>query len=357
MARLLIVGGGGFIGTHTCLTLLNFNHKLVIVDNFSNSSPIALERVKDLALLEKNNKNFEIKKGDIRDEKFLESIFKHYANLGNPIKAVIHFAGLKSVKQSIKNPLLYWDTNVIGTHTLVKVMEKNNCKTLVFSSSATIYGSQNKIPIPENAPIRPINPYGRTKAAIEKLLLDIACCKDNNDVILKSNTGWRIARLRYFNPVGAHPSGEIGESPLGIPNNLFPYITQVAIGKRNLLQIFGDNWPTKDGTGIRDYIHVMDLAEGHCSALEFLLNSEPILLTLNLGTGRGTSVFEVINTFKNITNKNIPYEICDKRDGDSAIAIADVSMAKKYLSWESKRDLRKMCMDSWNWQSSNINGY
>ena len=354
MARLLVVGGGGFIGTHTCLTLLKSNHKLVVIDNFSNSSPSALDRVRDLAgISSKSEDKLQIKNGDVRDSKFLTSIFKENIKKSQPIQGVIHFAGLKSVKESIKNPFEYWDINVNGTFNLIKVMEKFKCKTLVFSSSATIYGCPDTIPIPENETIKPLNPYGNTKASADRLLFDIAGCGGKPSIVKNSPTGWRIARLRYFNPVGAHPSGKIGESPNGNPDNLFPFISQVATGKRKFLEIYGDDWPTIDGTGVRDYIHVMDLADGHCSALEYLLISKPTLLTVNLGTGIGTSVMQVINEFEKIIDKKLTYKIVNKRSGDTAIAIADVSMAKKLLKWEAKRNLNQMCFDSWNWELSN----
>ena len=353
MARLLIVGGGGFIGTHTCLTLLKSNHKLVIIDNFSNSSASALDRVRDLAGISSKSKDkFQIKRGDVRDSNFLIDIFNEFIKLNQPIQGVIHFAGLKSVKESIKNPFEYWDVNFNGTLNLIKVMEKFKCRTLVFSSSATIYGCPGKIPIPESENIKPLNPYGNTKASAERLLSDIAGCRDSGNILQTSPAGWKIARLRYFNPVGAHPSGKIGEAPIGNPDNLFPFISQVATGKRKLVEIFGDDWPTIDGTGVRDYIHVMDLADGHCSALEYLLISKPVLLTVNLGTGIGTSVMQVINEFEKIINKKISYKIVNKRSGDTAIAIADVSMAKKLLNWEAKRNLNEMCFDSWNWELS-----
>lgn len=358
MAKILIVGGGGFIGSHTCLSLLESSHNLIVIDNFCNSSPIALDRVRKLANVGKESEyKFIVKKGDVRDRNFLKKIFEDNLNTKDPIQAVIHFAGLKSVKESISKPINYWDTNVLGTINLLKVMNQYNCKVFVFSSSAIIYGSSNMMPIPENAPINPLNPYGNTKVAIEKVLFDIAGCNGTNEISITSKTGWRIARLRYFNPVGAHESGQIGEDPKGIPNNLFPYISEVASGKRNFLKIFGDNWPTEDGTGIRDYIHVMDLAEGHCFALEKLLKSEPQLLTLNLGTGKGKSVLKVLNTYEEIIKKKIPYKIFEKREGDSAIAVADVSMAKNYLNWEAKRELKEMCFDSWKWKSHNLNGY
>ena len=358
MARLLITGGAGFIGTHTCLTLLESDHKLVILDNFSNSSPIALERVKKLARISKqSNHNFLLKEGDVRDKKLLEDIFEEFILKKEPIEGVIHLAGLKSVAESLKDPISYWDVNVNGTFNLIKVMEKYNCKILVFSSSATIYGSQDNIPISENAPINPLNPYGNTKAVIEKLLSDIAGCKDNKTIQEDSNKGWKIARLRYFNPVGAHPSGSIGEDPRGIPNNLFPYINKVAFGKIKFLKIYGNNWDTKDGTGVRDYIHIMDLARGHCASLEHLLVSKPQLLTLNLGTGKGNSVLQVLKNYEKILKKKIPFKIVGRRFGDSAITIADVSMAKKIINWEAKKNIEDMCIDSIKWQSNNPEGY
>ena len=286
------------------------------------------------------------------------NVFKTFTEQKKEINSVIHFAGLKSVKNSVLNPIEYWDVNVIGSHKLVKIMEKYNCKNLVFSSSATIYGDSSSIPISENENVNPINPYGNTKAAVEKLLFDVADCQTNTDEIQKSSrSGWRIARLRYFNPVGAHHSGLIGESPNCTPNNLFPMICSVAIGKIDFLEVFGDDWPTPDGTGIRDYIHVMDLASGHISALNFLLNSKPQILTLNLGTGKGTSVMQAVKTFEKVSKQKINFKILNRRSGDTAITIADVSMAEKYLNWKAKRDLEDMCASSWNWQKTNPNGY
>ena len=358
MARLLVVGGAGFIGSHTCISLLNLNHKIIVLDNFSNSSPRALERAKNLSKIKNITADiFSFKEGDIRDEFFLNAVFEEYISKKEPIEAVIHFAGLKSVQESFIRPNLYWDINVNGTINLIKAMQKHNCKVMVFSSSATIYGYPDVVPIPELATINPLNPYGNTKATIESFLSDIAGCSNTKLIKATSNNGWKIARLRYFNPVGAHPSGLIGEDPKGMPNNLFPYINQVAIGKIKSLQIFGDNWPTHDGTGVRDYIHVMDLAEGHCAALENLLIEKPQLLTLNLGTGKGTSVIEVLKAFEKITDKKIPYEIVSRRTGDSAIAIADVTMAKKIINWQPKKGLEEMCRDSWRWQISNTSGY
>ena len=358
METLMVVGGGGFIGSHTCLNLLKQGYNLLVVDNFSNSSPEGLERVKKIANLDNvSQRRLEIKKGDVRNFIFLDKIFSERKKNNQNITGVIHFAGLKSVSESITNPLLYWDINVGGSSNLLKVMNKHNCKTFVFSSSATIYGYPSVNPIKENFSINPLNPYGNTKAAVEKILSDVAGCEYTGFVKNKSPKGWRIAVLRYFNPVGAHCSGKIGESPLGEPNNLFPLINQVAIGKRSLLEIYGNDWETRDGTGIRDYIHVMDLAEGHISALEYLQNSDPQLITLNLGTGKGTSVLEIIKTFEKITKKVIPFKFTGRRKGDSAIAIADVQMAKKYLNWEAKLSLDEMCKSSWKWQESNPEGF
>tara|TARA_B100001989_G_C24541103_1_gene467608 strand:- start:1254 stop:2336 length:1083 start_codon:yes stop_codon:yes gene_type:complete len=358
METLLIVGGGGFIGTHTCLHLLEANYNLIVVDNFSNSSPIGLKKVIEISNLKNDiETRLKIKVGDVRNLNFLDKIFSETAKSKMPIKGVIHFAGVKSISESIYNPLLYWDINVAGSNNLLKVMHKYDCKTFVFSSSATIYGNPSKIPIKETANINPLNPYGNTKAAVEKLLADIAGCQNSRLISQYSPNGWRIAILRYFNPVGAHLSGKIGESPSDNPSNLFPFISQVAVGKQSLLKIFGNDWGTKDGTGVRDYIHVMDLAEGHTSALKYLLKSKPQLITLNLGTGKGTSVLEVVRAFEKITKKVIPFTIVEKRQGDSAIAVADVQMAKKLINWESKFSLLDMCRSAWKWQKLNPEGY
>ena len=360
MSRILVTGGCGYIGSHICLTLLEQNHELIVFDNFSNSSPLAIERVINIAKKSNVNKKnkIELIKGDIRNLSNIENLFKKYFEQDKPIDSVLHFAGLKSVKESVLNPIKYWEVNVIGTHNLLKVMDKYKCKTFVFSSSATIYGDSKKMPISENSNIKPVNPYGNTKAAVEKLLFDIADCPtDLQEVQKSSRSGWRIASLRYFNPVGAHNTGLIGESPNGTPNNLFPAITNVAIGNRDTLKIFGDDWPTPDGTCIRDYIHVMDLASGHIAALNFLLNSSPKILTLNLGTGNGTSVMQALKTFEKVSKRKINFEILNRRSGDSAITVADVSRAEKYLNWKAKRDLKDMCASSWNWQKTNPNGY
>ncbi len=343
MASLLITGGAGFIGSHTCVVLLKAGHDLLVIDDFSNSSPIALKRVEDLS-----GRSLKYMQGDIRDQKFIEKIFTDAEVSCSPIEAVIHFAGLKAVGESVAEPLRYWDVNVAGSRNLFEVMDAHHCRTLVFSSSATLYGYPETVPIPETAPINPINPYGHTKAAVERIL---------EDLVQSNPNFWRIACLRYFNPVGAHPSGRIGEDPNGVPNNLFPFVSQVAIGRREKLKVFGGDWPTKDGSGVRDYIHVMDLAEGHLAALNCLLNEEPQLLTLNLGSGVGASVLEVINAFKKVSNREIPYQVDDRRPGDAAITVADPELAANRLGWSTKRSLIDSCRDGWAWQSANPQGY
>ena len=345
--RILVTGGAGFIGSHTCLTLLEKGYEIVVIDSFINSQKESLKNIRKI--IKNDNYIFlEVIKGDIRDEKVLNKIFVDSKKIQKPIEAVIHFAGLKSVEASVNNSLKYWDANVAGTLNLLKVMKIHNCKTIVFSSSATIYGKNNKNPLKEDAFINPGHPYGRTKAVIEKILEDL-----NSD----SSMGWRIANLRYFNPIGAHPSGLIGESPIGVPSNIFPYITQVAAGILDELSIFGNNWPTIDGTGVRDYIHVLDIAEGHLSALEYLLERKDTLITMNLGTGIGTSVLELINTFEDTNKVKIPYKFTNRREGDLGYVVADNSLAISRLKWIPKRDLRKMCLDGWKWQLSNSNGY
>ncbi|EAU75540.1 UDP-glucose 4-epimerase GalE [Synechococcus sp. RS9916] len=343
MAKLLVTGGAGFIGSHTCIALLEAGHEITIIDDFSNSSELALKRVQDISL-----KSLEYIKGDICDNYFLDQVFSIASKQGAPFEGVIHFAGLKSVGESVNNPLKYWNVNVCGSYSLLSAMSNNNCNTLVFSSSATLYGDPVEVPIKETAPIKPINPYGYTKAAVEQMLTDLF---DSNSQL------WRIACLRYFNPVGAHPSGLIGENPLGTPNNLFPYISQVAIGRRNSVSVFGGDWPTPDGTGIRDYIHVMDLAEGHVETLNYLLNDKPQLVTLNLGSGSGYSVLQLIKEFEIASGNSIPYEIVEKRNGDAAITIADPTLAADKIGWRCVRDITDICRDGWSWQSKNPDGY
>ena len=344
MAQLLITGGAGFIGSHTCLVLLQAGHRLVVLDDFSNSSPVALERVVDLAGGEAAER-LSLLQGDIRDRSQLE---KAFALAPSPVSAVIHFAGLKAVGESVEQPLRYWDVNVNGSRCLLEAMDAHSCRTLVFSSSATLYGYPAAVPIPETAAISPINPYGHTKAAVEQMLADVHSSAQDS---------WRIACLRYFNPVGAHPSGRIGEDPHGIPNNLFPFVSQVAFGHRPSLQVFGGDWPTPDRTGVRDYIHVMDLAEGHRYALDCLLEERPQLLTLNLGSGHGHSVLNVVKAMEAASNRSIPYVITERRPGDAAISVADPSLALRRLGWRTQRNLDEICRDGWAWQQQNPNGY
>lgn len=344
MAKLLITGGAGFIGSHTALVLLEAGHSLVVLDNFANSSPESLRRVAELAGPHAAGR-LTVVEGDIRNPTDLARAFA--ATAGQPIAAVIHFAGLKAVGESVREPLRYWDVNLSGSRQLLTAMQEHGCRTLVFSSSATLYGMPEQVPIPETAPIRPINPYGHSKAAVEQLLADLAA----------SEPGWRIARLRYFNPVGAHPSGRIGEDPRGVPNNLFPFVSQVAVGRRERLQVFGGDWPTPDGSGVRDYIHVMDLAEGHQAALDTLLAEEPQLLTVNLGSGQGHSVLDVVAAFETASGRPVPISVVARRDGDAATTVADPSLAAARLGWRTRRSLAEMCRDGWTWQRANPNGY
>jgi UDP-glucose 4-epimerase len=345
MAELLITGGAGFIGSHSCLMLLEAGHNLVVLDNFDNSSPESLKRVLELAGPSAAGQ-LQVLEGDIRSAGDLERAFEA-APAGRPITAVVHFAGLKAVGESVREPLRYWDVNLCGSRQLLESMQANGCRSLVFSSSCTVYGLPEQTPISESAEIQPINPYGHSKAAVEQMLADLAA----------SEAGWRIARLRYFNPVGAHPSGRIGEDPRGIPNNLFPFVSQVAVGRRDCLQVFGGDWPTPDGSGIRDYIHVMDLAEGHRAALEVLLAEPPQLLTLNLGSGQGHSVLEVVRAFEVASGRSVPYTVVGRRDGDAASTVADPRLAIERLSWRTRRSLEEMCRDGWAWQQANPEGY
>tara|TARA_B100000700_G_scaffold330962_1_gene460353 strand:- start:3548 stop:4639 length:1092 start_codon:yes stop_codon:yes gene_type:complete len=359
MRCVLLTGAAGFIGSHTSLLLLDSGYKLFLLDNFSNSSQIALKRVVSLSKLSPHEalERVSIINGDIRDFALLDNIFKSAKRDGEQISFVIHFAGLKSVGESFKKATEYWDNNVGGTLTLLKAMEKNSCRNIIFSSSATVYGPTKKDALIETDPISPINPYGSTKAAIEKLLANVAGCQSTTTSKQISQNGWKIACLRYFNPAGAHPSGEIGENPKNIPNNLFPLINEVAIGKKESLTVFGNNWPTFDGTCIRDYVHVMDIAEGHKAALETLISSEPQLLIINLGTGKGTSVIELIRIFTLSTGIEIPYKFGQRRHGDSAISLANPMKALKHIKWQSKRKIEDICRDGWNWQSKNPSGY
>ena len=348
--KVLVTGGAGFIGSHTCLALLEKGFDLVIIDSYVNSCKKSIERVSEILQINMSaqNVNIQIVDADIRNEQIVDKLFYESHRLGKPIQAVIHFSGLKAVKESVMNPLLYWDSNVNGAINLLTIMNRYDCKTIVFSSSATIYGLTNNEPLAEDTDINPINPYGRTKAVIEQIL---------NDLFDSQPGDWRIANLRYFNPIGAHPSGLIGESPIGIPSNIFPYITNVAAGNIEELTVFGSDWPTSDGTGVRDYIHVMDLADGHISALEYLLENKNQIINFNLGTGLGTSVLELVNTFENVNNLKIPLKFSSRRSGDCSTVIADNSLACSLLDWVPKRKLEDMCADGWKWQLLNPEGY
>ncbi|HDR6313717.1 UDP-glucose 4-epimerase GalE [Bacillus cereus] len=333
---ILITGGAGYIGSHTCIELLNNNYKIIVVDNLSNSSIESLNRVKEIT-----GKQFEFYKESVLNREKMNEIF-----LENNIEAVIHFAGFKAVGESTTIPLTYYYNNIISTIVLCDVMQKHNVKKFIFSSSATVYGIPKTSPITEEFPLSVTNPYGQTKLMIEQIMRDVA----------KADDEWSIALLRYFNPFGAHKSGRIGEDPNGIPNNLMPYVTQVAVGKLKELNIFGNDYPTKDGTGVRDYIHVVDLAKGHVKALEKVLETKGIE-AYNLGTGKGYSVLEMVKAFEKVSGKKIPYKVIGRRPGDVAVCFADVSKAKRELGWEAEHGLEEMCVDSWRWQVNNKNGY
>jgi len=334
--KILVTGGAGYIGSHTCIELLQAGYEVVVVDNLINSREESLKRVQELT-----GKTLSFHKVDLLNKRELNDVFHK-----SSIDAVIHFAGLKAVGESVSIPLHYYHNNVSGTLILCDVMQKYKVKNLVFSSSATVYGEPEKVPINENFPLSATNPYGRSKLMIEEILRDLYAAEPS----------WNIAILRYFNPVGAHSSGRIGEDPNGIPNNLMPFISRVAVGRLSELPVFGNDYPTQDGTGIRDYIHVMDLANGHLKALE-KLSSNPGTVTYNLGTGRGYSVLEVVSSFEQTSEKKIPYKIMGRRPGDAAICYADPSKAERELNWSAKMDLNEMCADVWRWQSNNPNGY
>ncbi len=335
---ILVTGGAGFIGSHTCVELLNAGYEIVVVDNYYNANPKSLERVKELT-----GKDFKSYECDIRDSEGMDKIFKE-----NKIDAVIHFAGLKAVGESCQKPIEYYDNNIGGTLKLCDVMRNNGCKNIVFSSSATVYGMNNVSPLKETMKTGgTTNPYGTTKYMIEIILEDI----------YKSDNEWNVTLLRYFNPIGAHESGRIGENPNGIPNNLMPYITQVAIGKRPYLSVYGNDYDTPDGTGIRDYIHVVDLADGHVKAVKNILEGDKGVQIFNLGTGKGYSVLDIVKAFSKAYGKELPYKIAPRRPGDLAVCYSDPSKAKEVLGWEAKRGIDDMCRDSWNWQSKNPNGY
>jgi UDP-glucose 4-epimerase len=333
---ILVTGGAGYIGSHTCVELLKANKEIVVVDNFSNSKPEALKRVKEIT-----GKEFPFYEVDLLDQKELTKVFEE-----NLIEAVIHFAGLKAVGESVSMPLHYYHNNLTGTLVLCQVMQEFGVKNIVFSSSATVYGMPEKMPISEGFPLSTTNPYGSTKLMIEQILKDLYISDDN----------WSIALLRYFNPIGAHESGRIGEDPNGIPNNLMPFITQVAVGKLEELKVFGDDYSTVDGTGVRDYIHVVDLAVGHLKALEKVLKTTGVD-AYNLGTGIGYSVLQLVSAFEKASGNKVPYKIVERRPGDVAVCYADPAKAKKELGWSAERGIEDMCMDSWRWQENNPQGY
>lgn len=333
---ILVTGGAGFIGSHTCLELLNKGYEVIVVDNLCNSSKESLRRVMELT-----GKSLKFYETDILDRNGLEHIFST-----EKIDAVIHFAGLKAVGESVSKPLEYYHNNVTGTLVLCDVMRKYNVWNLVFSSSATVYGMPKTVPIKEDFPLSVTNPYGRTKLMIEEILQDF----------YKSDLRWNITLLRYFNPIGAHESGQIGEDPKGIPNNLVPYVTQVAVGKLEYVHVFGNDYDTPDGTGVRDYIHVVDLALGHVKAIEHMNDRDGVKI-YNLGTGNGYSVLDIIHAFEKVVGKEIPYQVEARRSGDIATCYADPSKAKEELDWTAQRDLQKMCEDAWRWQSANPNGF
>ncbi|MFV3307178.1 UDP-glucose 4-epimerase GalE [Pseudomonas sp. NY15181] len=332
---IFVTGGAGYIGSHTCLELLTAGQEVVVFDNFCNSHRESLRRVEELT-----GKSVILVEGDIRDQAAIEAALRTY-----DCTAVIHFAGLKAVGESVEQPLAYYDNNVIGTHRLLSAMDTCGIRRLVFSSSATVYGEPQRLPLTEDHPLSATNPYGRSKLIVEDMLHDL----------YRSDPTWQIAILRYFNPVGAHPSGRIGEDPQGIPNNLMPFVAQVAIGRREQLMVWGNDYPTPDGTGVRDYIHVVDLARGHLKALERLNGSQ--CFTANLGTGTGYSVLDVVRAFEQASGQSIPYQIAARRPGDVAACYAAPAHAAQYLGWSAEKDLLSMCVDAWRWQTQNPNGY
>ena len=337
MTKILVTGGAGFIGSHTCIELLNNGNEVVVVDNLYNASKKSLEVVERVT-----GKKVTFYEVDIRDEKKLNEVFEKEQN----IFGVIHFAGLKAVGESCQIPLKYYDNNVAGTTTLCRVMEKNNCKNIIFSSSATVYGDPHALPIREDFPLSVTNPYGRTKLMLEEILGDI----------YKADNEWNVVLLRYFNPIGAHESGDLGEDPKGIPNNLLPYVMQVAVGKLEKVNVFGNDFDTHDGTGVRDYIHVVDLARGHVAALKKLEKGSG-LTKYNLGTGIGYSVLDIVKSASAAVGRDLPYVIGPRRAGDIAACYADATKAKEELGWEALYDVKRMCEDSWRWQSKHPNGF
>ena len=336
--KLLVTGGAGFIGSHTVVELLQAGYEVVIYDNLSNSSSLVFERVSQITKIPVT-----FIEGDIRDVSGLDEVFTHH-----DFEAVLHFAGLKAVSESVQEPIRYYNNNVFGTLQLLEVMTNHDVKTMIFSSSATVYGSDGVVPFREDMCVSaPSNPYGMSKLMIENILSDIQ----------KADNSWQIICLRYFNPVGAHPSGLIGEDPSGVPNNLMPFLTQTALGRRDMLRIFGDDYPTPDGSAIRDFIHVVDLAEAHVAALQKCQGGGCSFHIVNVGTGKGYSVFQVLRTFENINKVKIPFQVVNRRAGDVAVSFADTELAKKFLSWRASRGLDAMCRDSWHWQRKSPAGF
>ena len=336
--KILVTGGAGYIGSHTCVELIESGYTPIVYDNLSNSSTIALDRVKTIT-----GQDVTFVEGDIRDSENLQQVMK-----AHDIEAVIHFAGLKAVGESVAKPLMYYDNNVAGSVKLFEAMQACGVKNVIFSSSATVYGDPATVPILEDFPISATNPYGQSKLMVEEILRDVYTSDDS----------WNISLLRYFNPVGAHESGLIGEDPSDIPNNLMPYISGVAVGRYEKLSVFGSDYPTHDGSGVRDYIHVVDLAKGHVKALQAFSNPEVDgLFTVNLGTGIGYSVLDMVNAFASASSKEVAYQVVDRRPGDVACCYADPSLAEKILGWKAEKDIKAMCEDTWRWQSNNPNGY
>ena len=341
MKTILVTGGLGFIGSHACIDLIGYGYNVLIIDSLSNSSESIYSQILNILKLDfkKDHGKVSLKKGDLRDKNWLNEIFIECIDSGNPINAVIHCAGLKAVDESVTNPLKYWDCNITATLNLLLVMEKYKCFNLVFSSSATVYGANDENKLKENAPKSPLNPYGNTKLTIEIIL---------SDLYKSSPKNWRIALLRYFNPAGSHASGLIGENSNIAPKNLFPLIVKTALKKQAKLSIFGNNWPTKDGTCIRDFIHVTDLASAHLATINLLISSEPQIISLNIGTGKGYSVLEVIETFQRVNNISVPYIFQERRKGDNYHAVANNELALLLLNWQPVKTLEDICRDSWN---------
>ena len=350
MKNILVTGGCGYIGSHTVLSLLENGYFVYVFDSNVNSSSVVLKRISEILGKEKEilSENLRFYKGDIRLTENLEEVFSKAIKENRKINEVIHFAGLKSIEESIKCPFLYWENNVVGTINLLNVMNKYDCKTIIFSSSATIYENSGKNKINEKTSVNPINPYGRNKSTIELFL---------NDIYESDPKNWKVINLRYFNPIGAHISGKLGENQIGLVNNIFPLILKVASKNMKEFKIFGNDWNTRDGTCIRDYIHVMDLVNGHIEALNYLRNNNPQIMNLNIGTGLGSTVLELIKTFEMVNNVKIPYSFTSRRKGDLGCVVADNSKILKTLSWEPKRSLEDMCKDGWNWHLINPKGY